>query len=382
MKAIINGKIMSRNKVLENKVLIFNEQIMGLEDEAPLNCEVIDAKGLYVSPGLIDVHIHGSCGFDTMDDDPLAIKHISQCIAKKGVTSFLPTTMTMEAEAIYKALEHVRYWMNQPLEGATVLGAHLEGPFINETFKGAQPAAHMIKPSFDFIKDYLDVIKLITYAPELDENHYFTKKVKAKTKITLSMGHTNASYEEAVSAFACGCSHVTHLFNGMRPLNHREPGAVGAALSQDVFCELIADMIHVNPGLYQFVLHNKGRDKVVLITDSMRAGCMKDGHYDLGGQPVRVKNGVARLEAGSLAGSVLTLNQGVHNFYRHTDTTIVDAVHMAALNPAKSLGISHRKGSLELGKDADIALFNDEFSCFLTICEGRVVYNEMKTYHG
>ena len=374
MKAIINGKLVTPKGILRNKVLVFNERIKEFRDNVPTNCHVIDAKGMYVTPGLIDVHVHGSCGADTMDQTVEAIKLISQGIAKNGVTSFLPTTMTMSREDIYGALDIVRECMNKTLNGAKVLGAHLEGPFINAIYKGAQPERYIIKPSYDFIKEYTDVIKLVTYAPEMDDNYSFTKEVKEKTDITLSIGHTNATYNQAKQAFACGCSHVTHLFNAMTPLNHREPGVVGAALTSDVFTELIADTIHVNQELFQFILDNKGKDKMILITDSMRAGCMKDG---LGGQEVIVKDGAARLSSGTLAGSVLTLNKAIYNFFQNTDATFDEVIHMGTLNPATSIGVSDFKGSLEIEKDADIAIFDEEMNCYLSIVEGREVYNKL-----
>lgn len=377
MKAIINGKLVTPKGILRNKVLVFNERIKEFRDNVPTNCHVIDAKGMYVTPGLIDVHVHGSCGADTMDQTVEAIKLISQGIAKNGVTSFLPTTMTMSREDIYGALDIVRECMNKTLNGAKVLGAHLEGPFINAIYKGAQPERYIIKPSYDFIKEYTDVIKLVTYAPEMDDNYSFTKEVKEKTDITLSIGHTNATYNQAKQAFACGCSHVTHLFNAMTPLNHREPGVVGAALTSDVFTELIADTIHVNKELFQFILDNKGKDKMILITDSMRAGCMKDGKYDLGGQEVIVKDGAARLSSGTLAGSVLTLNKAIYNFFQNTDATFDEVIHMGTLNPATSIGVSDFKGSLEIEKDADIAIFDEEMNCYLSIVEGREVYNKL-----
>ena len=377
MKAIINGKIITPSGMIENKVLIFNETIQGIQTEIPDNCEIIDVKGMYVAPGLIDVHVHGSCGADTMDQTKEAIEIISTGIAKNGVTAFLPTTMTMSQKDIYRALDIIRLCMNQPLKGAKVLGAHMEGPFINAIYKGAQSDQYILKPNYEFIKNYTDVIKLVSYAPEMDKNYAFTKEVKEKTNITLSIGHTNATYHEAKEAFHCGCSHVTHLFNAMTPLNHREPGVVGAALGSDVFTEFIADKIHVNPVLFQFLLDNKGKDKIVLITDSMRAGCMKDGIYDLGGQAVFVKNGAARLESGNLAGSILTLNKAVYNFLKHTNMTLDEAIHLASLNPATSIGISHRKGSLEIGKDADISIFDEQMNCYLTIVEGHEVYHQL-----
>lgn len=377
MKAIVNGKIITPKGIVENKVLVFEEKIVSVEEKAPESCEIIDAKGQYVAPGLIDVHVHGSCGADTMDQTVEAIETISEGIAQNGVTSFLPTTMTMEQEDIYGALNIIRQCMDQELKGAKVIGAHMEGPFINVIYKGAQPEQYILKPSFEFIKDYTDVIKLVSYAPELDEQYAFTKEVKEKTDITLSIGHTNATYNQAMEAIDHGVSHVTHLFNAMTPLHHREPGVVGAALTSDCYCEMIVDKIHINKSLFQFVLDNKGKNKVVLITDSMRAGCMKDGKYDLGGQEVYVKDGAARLESGSLAGSVLTLNKAIYNFAQNTNASITEAIHMASLNPAQSIGVAEYKGSLEVGKDADIAIFDEEMNCQLSISEGRVIFNQL-----
>ena len=377
MKAIVNGKIITPKGIVENKVLVFEEKIVSVEEKAPESCEIIDAKGQYVAPGLIDVHVHGSCGADTMDQTVEAIETISEGIAQNGVTSFLPTTMTMGQEDIYGALNIIRQCMDQELKGAKVIGAHMEGPFINVIYKGAQPEQYILKPSFEFIKDYTDVIKLVSYAPELDEQYAFTKEVKEKTDITLSIGHTNATYNQAMEAIDHGVSHVTHLFNAMTPLHHREPGVVGAALTSDCYCEMIVDKIHINKSLFQFVLDNKGKNKVVLITDSMRAGCMKDGKYDLGGQEVYVKDGAARLESGSLAGSVLTLNKAIYNFAQNTNASITEAIHMASLNPAQSIGVAEYKGSLEVGKDADIAIFDEEMNCQLSISEGRVIFNQL-----
>ena len=373
--AIINGKIITPDKILLDKALIFEDKkITQITDTPPADAQIIDAAGNWVAPGFVDVHIHGSMGADTMDEAKDSIRIIAEGIAPFGVTSFLPTTMTMSMADVHRSLDNVRYWMNQEIEGAKVVGAHMEGPFINVKYKGAQNPEYIIAPNFKAIENYTDVIKLITYAPEMDKGLGFTKELKSKTGISLSLGHTDATFQQAMEAIHAGCSHITHLFNAQTPLHHRDPGVVGAALMSDVFTEVIADKIHINPHNFQFVFHNKGRDRVVLITDSMRAGCMKDGCYDLGGQPVIVKDGAARLESGVLAGSVLTLNHGVKNFYEHTDATLSDAIHAASLNPARSIGIDATKGSLEIGKDADIILLDDQFACQLTISEGRTVY--------
>ena len=377
MKAIINGKILTENNIIEDKILLFDDKIIGFCDQVEENIETIDAKGLYVSPGLIDIHVHGSCNHDVMDKSVTSIKTIGNGIKANGVTSFLPTTMTMSKEDIYEALDAIRESINIKYDGAQILGAHLEGPFINSKYKGAQSDKFIQPPNFPFIEEYVDVIKIISYAPEVDDNFNFTKEIKDKTNITLSIAHTNATYEEAKLAIKFGASNITHLFNAMTPLNHRELGVVGAALTSDVYCEIICDNIHVNPQLYQFVLNNKDKDKVILITDCMRAGCMADGKYDLGGQDVFVKDGAARLSTGNLAGSVLNLNKAVYNFMKNTNLSINEAINLASLNPAKSINMDKTKGSLDINKDADIALFDDEMNCYMTISNGEIIFNNL-----
>ncbi|MBU3181873.1 N-acetylglucosamine-6-phosphate deacetylase [Clostridium psychrophilum] len=387
MKAIVNGKLIMKDRISYDSVIIFDTKIVGIVSkdnflqyqidfktkykEAIL---VIDAKDEYVSPGFIDIHIHGSGGYDTMDASDKALRTIGTTIAANGVTAYLPTTMTMDTTSIYKALNAVRKEMSLETEGAKILGVHMEGPFINEKYKGAQKADNIIKPNYDIIKDYLDIIKIITLAPEKDENHSFIKEVKNNSKITLSVGHSDASYEETMKAIEDGITHATHTFNAMTPLNHRKPGVVGAIFTSDITCELIADLIHVHPAIFNILINAVHKDKLVLITDSMRAGCMKNGIYDLGGQKVIVKNGAARLEDGTLAGSVLTLNKAVLNMFNNSNLKIYDVVAMASFNPAKVINIDDKKGSLEVGFDADIVIFNDNVDVFTTIVEGKIVY--------
>ncbi|MBU3111926.1 N-acetylglucosamine-6-phosphate deacetylase [Clostridium lacusfryxellense] len=387
MKAIINGKLIRSDRIINDSVIIFNSKIVDIIDKDTFTLykkeykeiykqEIIeiDAKGKYVSPGFIDIHIHGSGGYDTMDATKEAIDTISNTICKNGVTAYLPTTMTMDMELVYKALDVIKDVMNLETMGAKILGVHMEGPFINEKYKGAQKADNIIKPNYDSIKNYLDIIKIITLAPEKDDNHSFIKKVKQTSEITLSMGHSDASYEEAMLAIDDGITHATHTFNAMTPLNHRKPGIVGAIFASDITCELIADLIHVHPAIFNILINVVHKDKMVLITDSMRAGCMKAGDYDLGGQKVIVKEGSARLQDGTLAGSVLTLNKAVLNMLNNSDLEIYDVVAMASLNPAKVIKMENKKGSLEVGCDADIAIFNDDIEVQLTIVEGKIVY--------
>ncbi|SCJ50329.1 N-acetylglucosamine-6-phosphate deacetylase [uncultured Clostridium sp.] len=374
MKAIINGRILLRNEILENKVLVFDEKILDITDEAPKNCEIIDVNQKLVSPGLIDIHIHGNMGKDTMEGTDEALDTISKSVARHGVTSYLPTTMTMDEESIVKALDSIKRGMNRKINGAKILGAHLEGPFINKIYKGAQNESYITNPSYEFVKKYEDVIKVITYAPEEDKDFKFTKDIKKNTDIVLSIGHSAATFIEARAAIRLGATNITHTFNGMTGLNHRDPGVVGAALTTDTYCEFICDTIHITKDLFQFILDSKTKDKVILITDSMEAGGLEDGTYSLGGQAVIVKDGAARLESGSLAGSVSSLNNMVRNFYENTNLKINEAIHLASLNPAKSLGIDDRKGSLDIGKDADISIFDENLNCHMTISSGEIIF--------
>lgn len=381
-KCIKNGKIILENEVLENKAIIFDDKIVDIFEEEQLMKykenfkidEIIDAGGKYISPGFIDIHIHGSGGKDTMDAEESALETISRTIVKNGVTGFLPTTMTMSRENIYKALDTIKNVMKKDIDGAKILGAHMEGPFISEKYKGAQKSDYILKPSFEFIKDYLDVIKIITMAPEEDNEYSFVKKVKNNSDIILSMGHTNTDYKTAMEAIRYGISHATHTFNAMTPLNHREPGAVGAILNTDITFEIIADTIHVDPAIFQTMLNAKGKEKMILITDSMRAGCMNDGNWELGGQKVIVENNSARLQNGTLAGSILKLNTAIFNILKYTDLKIYEAVALATLNPARLLNLNNTKGSIKIGKCADLVIFDKEFNVNLTISEGKIIY--------
>ena len=384
MKAIINGKIVTEERIIEGKVLLFHNKIVDIIDEKDLEAyriknnkkemEVINANGKYVGPGLIDLHIHGSGGADTMDGSLEALNKMSSAICRRGVTSFLPTTMTMEVGLIYKALDTIKEAMSLEMKGAKVLGAHMEGPFISAKYKGAQSATHIKKPAYEIVKDYLDVIKIITLAPEEDEGYNFIKKVKKESQIVLSIGHSNATYEEANEAIKNGITHATHTFNAMTPLNHRKPGVVGAIFNSDISCELIADTVHVHPELFKLLAKIKGIEKVVLITDCIRAGGLGKGISELGGQKVVVDDNSARLIDGTLAGSVLGLNLAVKNMLDNTDLKINEVINMASLNSAKVIGIDDKKGSIKEGKDADIIIFDEDLNVDTTIVEGKVVF--------
>ena len=376
---IIGGKIVLPEAVIEGKALAFSEEtgkIEGVVDTVPAGAKTIDACGNYVAPGLVDIHIHGYLGEDTCDAKPEGIKKMAYGVAQNGVTSFLPTTMTVAKNEIIDALNAVRAVKEESKtwDGAEIIGVHAEGPFINPNKKGAQAEENILVPDADFILENADIITSVTLAPEMDPDHKCIKKLAAESNVLVSMGHTDAKFEEAMSAARDGVNHATHLFNAMSALAHRNPGVVGAALaSENVSVEVIADTFHINPGLYSIVAKVKG-DKMVLITDCTRAGGMPDGEYDLGGQPIFLKGIECRLADGTIAGSVLKLNHAVRNVLANTALPVNEVFKMASLNPATSIHCADRIGSLEAGKDADIIIADNDINVKRTIKKGRTIY--------
>ena len=378
MQAILNGKIVLPDRVVEGSALLFEEKILGVVPaaEVPAEAQVIDAAGNLVIPGLIDMHIHGYLGEDASDGSFEGIRTMAVGVAKNGVTGFLPTTMTVSYEELRAAFAQIRRGMAESTQGewqgAQILGVNAEGPFINPSKKGAQAGEHIRPGDADFLKENLDVIRVFTIAPEMPGNMDCIREMAGRTLI--SMGHTAATYDQAAAAIDAGVGHVTHLFNAQTPLMHRDPGVVGAALTDDrVSCELIADTFHVSRHLFPLVSRMKG-DKLVLITDCTRAGGLEDGEYTLGGQPIFVKGIECRLADGTIAGSVLKLNAAVRNLLENSSLKLWEAVNAASLNPAKRIGVDAAKGSLESGKDADIVLCDCDFNIRRTILGGRTIY--------
>lgn len=374
MKAIINGRIVTPTGTLEGKALLFDEKIRGIVSPAEIgDAEVIDAEGKYVVPGLIDIHIHGYQGADASDGDAEAVVRMAEGLAKNGVTAWLPTTMTISYEALYKAFDSIRVAMKNNPNGAVILGVNSEGPFICESKKGAQNGAHIRPCDVAFLKEHSDIIRIFTVAPEEPGNMQAIREVAAETNILISIGHSSAKYPTAVESIEAGVRHATHLFNAMTALAHRDPGIVGAVLSDErVSAELICDTFHVNPALFALLSKIKG-DKLVMITDCLRAGGLEDGEYDLGGQTVVLKDNLCRLLDGTIAGSVLTLNKGILNMLNNTTLPVHTCVKMASLNPACAIGVDKTKGSIEVGKDADLFLADDEFYTYGTFIGGKKV---------
>ncbi|MBP7892171.1 MAG: N-acetylglucosamine-6-phosphate deacetylase [Firmicutes bacterium] len=352
----------------------------------------IDARGAIVAPGFIDMHIHGSAGFDTMDATPSALARMTEFVSSHGVTGFLPTVMSTPIEQMLAAThaaaqaaqadinpygEHGEY--DRPRRGAQVLGINVEGPFLNPEFKGAQPEAGIVGPSPAVLHRILEAggghVRVMTIAPEMPGAMEIVKAL-ASQGVLASVGHSGACYDDITSAIEAGLRLVTHTYNGMRGLHHREPGVVGAALVRgELACEVIADGIHVHPAAVELVAQAKGSNGTVLMTDAMRATGLPDGHYELGGQHVIVTGGAARLETGVLAGSTLTMDAAVRNMVKFAGIPLHEAISMASSTPARLIGLADRKGRIEPEMDADIVLLDAEtLQVRATLVMGETVY--------
>ena len=376
MLALKNAKLLLKDKTEYDKVLLLSDKIEGVVDEGdiPSDAVVIDCEGGYIAPGFIDLHIHGYLGKDVCDATPDSIRTIAGGLVENGVTGFLPTTMTVDMSVIEGALDACRKVRDSgEYYGSTILGVHAEGPFISASKKGAQDERYILKPNADFVKANADIIKIITLAPEEDRDFAEIKRMAEETDVVVSMGHTSADYKTAMESAQNGVKHATHLFNAMTPMTHRAPGVVGAALNSDVTCELIVDTYHVDSALYEMVYKMKGR-KLCFITDCLPAGGLPEGEYTLGGAKIIYKNNLCKLEDGTIAGSVLKLNKGVWNVYNNSSIPLYECVNCATLNPANAIGIADRKGSIEIGKDADVVILDNEFNVKKTIIGGVVRY--------
>ncbi|QKO29872.1 N-acetylglucosamine-6-phosphate deacetylase [Caproicibacterium lactatifermentans] len=336
-----------------------------------------DCSGCVVSPGFVDIHIHGCVGADTCDGTREAIGKMAAHLLTEGVTSFCPTTMTVPLTQIRKALSVVRDCMEHPPKGAAVCGANLEGPYISAERRGAQKETDIRKPDWkEFRELYQEsggIIKLIDMAPECEGGQEFIRYVSPYCRVSLA--HTEADYGTAKQAFQNGITHVTHLFNAMTGLHHRKPGAVGAVFDDSsVRAELICDGFHIAPAVLRIAFRQLGEDRTVIISDSMRAAGMPDGESELGGQKVFVKNGQARLVDGTIAGSTANLHQEVKNLIR-SGIPVRQAIKSATMNPAREIGLEQEIGSIQVGKRADLVIMNQNWDIAAVIHNGWQVQN-------
>ncbi len=381
MKGFINANAYIYGKgIIKTNIGIENGLIAYIGDDASKITEALPYDNSQVIvPGFIDQHVHGAGGADAMDGKVSALSTIANCLAKEGTTAFLATTMTQSPENISKAMTAVKEYMSADnVDGAKVLGIHLEGPFISTKHIGAQPLEYVATPSVEVFDDYNfksgNAIKLVSLAPEVEGANELIAHL-ASLGVVASAGHTDAGFKDMEKAVKSGLSNVTHTYNAQKGVHHREIGTVGSAFMMDELnCEMICDLIHLSAPAIKLLVKNKPHGKVTLITDSMRAKHLKDGLSELGGQTVIVKNGEARLENGALAGSILKMNDAVKNITLSCDVSFTDAIDFATINPAKNLKVDKEMGTIEVGKKANLAVLTEDFSVALTLRDGNIIY--------
>jgi len=374
MLTITNGRVWTREGLRKGNLVIENGRIKELRPQGAATGDVLDAKGAIVSPGFIDIHIHGTAGH-AADGGVEAVQGMATALVQHGVTSFLPSIAALPLSVMGQAVADIHAaQIQQPLDAANILGCHLEAPFLNPVRKGAQNEDHMVPPTienFETMQTVPDTIRHITIAPELPGAQKLARYIRTHyPAITISCGHSDADIDIMTAAAEWGFSHVTHLFNGMNPLHHRNPGVAGTALWSPWYTvEIIADNVHLHPAILALVARCK--PGCLLVTDAIEAAGLPDGEYSLGDKKLTVRNGRATMGPDTIAGSTLSLNKGVANMTQHVP--IHHAIAMASLHPARLLKEAHR-GHLDPGAWADICIMDDNCNVQATLVSGRPVY--------
>jgi N-acetylglucosamine-6-phosphate deacetylase len=342
--------------------------------------EVLDLKGLRIIPGFIDIHFHGAMGYDIMDAPLEGFKQIANYLVKNGTTSFLATTITSPKQNLENTLKMI-YTIAEKEDNifASILGVHVEGPFINQVKKGCHNANWMRCPAVDEFEDLKKILGTdlkthMTVAPEVEGALEFIKYASANGA-SISIGHSNATADITKKAIENGAVSFTHLFNAMRGIDHREPGVAGAALNSKCFVELICDGVHVHPDIVKLIYKLKGSESIILVTDAMKAAGLGDGQYEFGGFKVIVHDRIARKEDGTLASSTLTMLNAVKNIIEFTGSSLEEAVLMATRNPAQAIGAYDKVGSIETGKRADLVALNDNLDIAKVFSKGKLVFS-------
>lgn len=385
MKTLItNANVVTLEQVIEQGAVVLDGgkiayvgKASGVPGELAQACEeTVDAAGGWVLPGFIDIHVHGGYGSDFMDSNKEVLDTITRFHRDNGTTSMLATTMTATKEDIERVLGEVYDYMMGDMPYAQLFGVHLEGPFLNPKYCGAQDPNKMVEPRLDWIQgwaaDYPGIIRQLSLAPERNGALEMIKWVRSQG-IVAALAHTNATYAEVQTAVEQGLNHAVHTFNAMTPLHHREPGVVGAVMSEDRICaELIADGHHVHPTCIGILAKLKTNDNMILITDAMSAAGLGDGQYALGGLAVTVKDGVARLtEGNSLAGSTLTMIEAFRYVVQKVGLSVQHASRIASYTAAKQFGIDNVTGSIAEGKQADVLLVSESLELQRVWVKGR-----------
>ena len=381
---IINGIIVTPEQIMTGYTLCIEDErithiLTGDQEYAPQDI-VIDAMGDWVAPGLIDIHVHGALGIDTMQASHEDIHTIARYFASHGVTSYLPTTWSADEEQILAVLKTVET-CPQPVDGAQHLGVHVEGPYLNPDYRGAQRIEMIRKPDPKEYRKWFaeDIVRLATIAPEMEGSKEFIKEA-INNQVEIAIGHSGASYEKVIEAADQGVRQITHMFNGMPGLHHRSPGTLGGCLAEDrLFAQIICDGIHIHPQMVKMAVRAKTPIRTILITDAICGSGLPDGEYQINGQEMRVVDGVSRTLDGGLSGSTLTLDRAVKNTLDFTGLSLNEVLPMATSVPAKAMGWAKQKGIISPGADADIIILERNLQVRLTMVGGRVIYRKKKT---
>jgi len=382
MKTLIeNGTIITADGRIENSVLSIEDGVIteiGSEKSDGVNGSVvIDAQGFFIVPGFIDIHFHGAMGRDAMDADVASLQVMSDFCAEHGVTSYYPTTWSASQTDILDAIICIKEYQHK-VHGAQILGVHIEGPYVDLKYRGAQLPGMIRKPDEAEYRSWFEsgVVKIVTCAPEVEGcRELITKAINNGVRI--SIGHSHADYDQVIDSADLGATQATHIFNGMVGLHHREPGTVGGILDDPrILAQVICDGVHLHPAIVRLVFQVKTKSGMVLITDAVRGAGLPDGDYENKGQKFSVRDGVARTPEGGLSGSTLTLDLALRNVIRFTGCNLEDALAMVTTTPAREMGVLDRKGKIAQGYDADIVLLNSDLGVEKTLVKGEVVYSK------
>ncbi|MBQ4109905.1 MAG: N-acetylglucosamine-6-phosphate deacetylase [Clostridia bacterium] len=368
------GKVLTDKFVFQNANLeTENGKIKQITTTEPASDNILDCSGCYVVPGFIDVHTHGCLGKEYGEDAKTTVE-MCEYIKNSGTTSFLPTFSTISKEEIVQYSKNVLEASKNNKNGAKILGIHMEGPFFSMKYKGAQNPEYIRKPDINEFNAANEasnnMVKLISVAPELEGAYEFIKE--ASKRATVAIGHTDADYEIAKEAINCGATQITHTFNAMQGIHHRNPGVIGAAFESDnVYCECICDGMHIHPSIVRLLFSAAGEERAVIITDAISAAGLEPGKYFSCGLEITVENGLAKLSDGTIAGSTATMIGCVKNVISFGIAPEI-AFKAASLNPAKAIKMDHRVGSLAKGKDADILVLDKDYNIKYVIIDGEI----------
>jgi len=377
--AIINGTLVTESSLIPNAtVRIKNGRIEKISDSQAKLRRTVDVHGAYICPGFIDLHVHGTGGYDSTEATRTALYGLCEALPRYGVTAVVPTLLSSPAEVTHSFLETVKSATSAQQTGAKIVGAHLEGPFLSPSQRGVHLQENLRAPSIEtldeFTNGYFDLIKIVTLAPELNGALEVIRKCRG-VGIVPGMGHTNATYDQAIAGIEAGITHSTHTFNAMSGIEVRDPGAVGAILSsQSVYAEIIADGIHVHSSNVRLLIQSKGATRTILVTDAVKPAGTDIKAFEMGGIKATVQDGAVRTAEGRLCGSTLTMDKAVRNVRSWTTLTLPEIIRMASLNPAEQLGIAETTGSLAEGKDADITILDEKLNVKATYVRGREAF--------